>query len=118
MEKISVKFRFGFINIHKSTIRRSITYWHVIDVYFHHLFFCVMFCGSLFVLLQSFDLSVICPSICAFWYLRTVLTLTCLKGVMFSVQEHKQHFNITILCYTTNYGLCEFDITDIMHEHI
>jgi hypothetical protein len=37
---------------------------------------------------------------------------------MFSIQEHKQHFNIKILYYTTNYGLCEFDITYIMHEHI
>jgi hypothetical protein len=37
---------------------------------------------------------------------------------MFSVQEHKQRFNIKILYYTTNYGLCEFDITDIMHEDI
>jgi hypothetical protein len=37
---------------------------------------------------------------------------------MFSVQEHKQRFNIQIFYYTTNYGLCEFDITDIMHEHI
>jgi hypothetical protein len=36
----------------------------------------------------------ICLSIYDFWYLRPVLTLTCLKGVMFSVQENKQRFNI------------------------
>ena len=40
------------------------------------------------------------------------------KGSYVLVQEHKQRFNIQIFYYTTNYGLCEFDITDIMHEHI
>jgi len=37
---------------------------------------------------------------------------------MFSVQENKQRFNIEILCYTTIKGMCEFDNTYIMHEHI
>jgi hypothetical protein len=35
MKGLSVKFRFGLTNIHKNTIRPSINYWHVIDVYFH-----------------------------------------------------------------------------------
>ena len=35
MKGLSVKFRCGLTNIHKNTIRPSITYCHVIDVYFH-----------------------------------------------------------------------------------
>jgi hypothetical protein len=35
MKGLSVRFRFGLNNIHKNTIRPSIKYWHVIDVYFH-----------------------------------------------------------------------------------
>ena len=73
----------------------------------------------LFLCPFSFDLSVICPSSTyGFWYLRTVLTLTCLKGAMLSVHENKPRFNMKILCYTTIYGMCEFDNTYIMHEHI
>jgi hypothetical protein len=36
---------------------------------------------------------------------------------MLSVHENKPRFNMTILCYTTIYGMCELDNTHIMHEH-
>ena len=37
---------------------------------------------------------------------------------MLSVHENKPLFNMKILCYTTIYGMCEFENTYIMHEHI
>jgi hypothetical protein len=37
---------------------------------------------------------------------------------MLPVHENKPRFNMKILCYTTIYGMREFDNTYIMHEHI
>jgi hypothetical protein len=72
---------------------------------------------SIIRLTPSVDNS-ICPSIYAFWYLRPVLTLTCLKGVMFSVQEIKQRFNINYYAtLLSTEGVSLIILTSCMKNH-
>jgi hypothetical protein len=44
-------------------------------------------------------------------YTCGIFKLFSLDHAMFSIQENKQRFNMKLLCYTTIYGLLEFDIT-------
>jgi hypothetical protein len=52
-----------------------------------------------------------CPSLnYGFWYLGTVLTLTCLKGVMLSVQENKHQAHFRSLLKLLYHVISTFEI--------